>query len=438
MLELSIILVLGLVTGILVGLLPGLPAYVGPLILFPFIQDMTVEQILTFWLACQIGSQYFGSVAAILLKVPGEASSIVFIEDLNKLSMNDRYDLVRQTAWGSTIGSLISLGLLLLVFYFGLSEHLIKLTNINTKLTVLTILAITLIYFTKHRLVSAGLFAIGLFFSEKSNQTLPNWIFDMQTYTTDVTVFSLILGAMIIPEFLQEIFAPIEKDPIDLKLSKQALQPKLDIKSMLRGTWLGSLIGFIPGPSTILASVFTYNSQNKDDIKKRIISSEAANNSAAVTSLLPFLFIGLPITLSEMIVSDIMHIKFFTIPNDLVHESIFSGVSLIEFCFIIVGVCTLVYHVLAQRFLVFYERLMELAYGKLSWIYLLLVVYLINIDTHFNPVYMPRYLVFMAVLTGLGMWMLKKRISALPLVFGFILGDVFAWTIFNFYRINFY
>ena len=438
MLTLIIILFLGLLTGILVGLLPGLPSFLGPIILFPFIQDMTIEQIITFWLACQIGSQYFGSVAAILLKIPGEASSIVFINDLDKLTRQDRYDLIRQTAWGSTIGSLISLAILVTVYYVGLGEHLIMLTNINTKIVVLSILIITLIYFTEHKLLSAILFLIGLILSEKTNQTLPAWVFDVQKFTTDITVFSLLMGLMIIPEFIQEITHTIKKDKLDIKQLDNNSPCKLDITSMLRGTWIGSFIGFIPGPSAILASVITYNSHSKDDIKKRIISSESANNSAAVTSMLPFLFVGLPITLSEMILADIFQIKLFTLPGDLSHPSMFAHINLIEFCFAIVGIYVIIYHILAQRFLSWYERLMEFAHGKLIWVYLALIVYLINVDIHFNPVNLFRYIAFMCIISVVGVWLLKKKISVLPFVFGFILGDIISWAVYSFYRINFY
>jgi TctA family transporter len=388
---------------------------------------------LAFWLACQIGSQYFGSVAAILLKVPGEASSIIFIEDLNKVSTAERYDLIRQTAWGSTIGSVISLALLLVVYYLGFGEHLLVLTKTTTKIIVLTALIVTLIYFTKNRLASAVLFFVGLFLAEKTNEQLPTWVFNMQTYTTDITVFSMILGLMIIPEFIKEVSTKITKDPLSLNTVPHT---KLDIKSMLKGTWIGSLVGFIPGPSAILASVLTYNSNKRDSIKQRIISSEAANNSAAVTSMLPFLFIGLPITLSEMILADIFQVKLFVMPTDFQTKSILPGMNLIEFCFLIVAIYTLIYHFLAQRFLGFYERFMEFAYGKLKWLYIILVIYLINIDTTFNPVYLPRYLLFMAVLTAIGWQLMRRQISVLPAIFGFILGDIIAWAFYNFYLIN--
>ena len=109
MLELFLIISIGIISGAIIGLLPGLPAYIVPLILFPFVSQLGIDQILAFWLTTHIGSQYFGSVAAILLKIPGEASSLVYVRDLDRLTITQRLDLIRQTAWGSTIGTLTAL-----------------------------------------------------------------------------------------------------------------------------------------------------------------------------------------------------------------------------------------------------------------------------------------------------------------------------------------
>jgi hypothetical protein len=150
------------------------------------------------------------------------------------------------------------------------------------------------------------------------------------------------------------------------------------------------------------------------------------------------LFVGLPITLSEMILSDIMAVKTFVLPLDLKGETVLPGVNYIEFCFLLVMFLTVCYHFLAQSFLKYYEKLMIFAHGKLLWVYVALVIYLVTIDTMFNPVYMPRYLMFMALMTLGGIWLLRRQISVLPLIFGFVLGDMITWAVYNFYRINFY
>ena len=431
MVSISLILLLGLVSGILIGLLPGLPAYIGPLILFPFVSHLGIDQILAFWLTTHIGSQYFGSVAAILLKIPGEASSLVYIKDLDRLNINQRLDLIRQTAWGSTIGTLTALAVMLIVYYLGFANGLLHLTSNNVKISLLLILMFVMCWSTEHKRLSFLLFFIGFFFAEKSNHELPNWIFTMQKYTTDMTWFSLILSFLIIPEFIRELGRSHNTDI--LKVKKNTIS-KLDLKAIFKGTWIGSIVGLIPGPSHILGGIVSYNSYKKEETTKKIISAESANNSATITSLLPFLYVGLPITLSEFLLNDLLQVKMFMIPGDF--KQSWHSINLIEFCFIIVLTCTVVYHFLAQHFLGFYERLMSLAYGRLKFIFVGLIAYLIYIDLKFNPVYIIPYFSLMIVLTWIGWKILNRGINALPLIFGYILGDMLAWSLYHFYQLN--
>lgn len=437
MLEFALIAFLGLIAGVVIGLLPGLPAYLGPLILYPFLSYLSVDQILAFWLTSHIGSQYFGSVAAILLKIPGEASSMIYIKDVGKLNTADRLGLVRQTAWGSTIGSIVSLTLILAIYYLGLYTNLIYLSSNNVKIFLLMILMFTLCWFTDHKKLSFLLFFIGFFFAEKTNHELPTWIFKMQEYTTDVTVFSLILGFLIIPEFLEEVKKSHVSNRLDT--TKTQTKSKLDLGSILRGTWLGSLIGLVPGPSHILASVSAYNSYSKNQIKEKIISAESANNSATITSLLPFLYVGLPITLNEFLLNDLLQVKLFMIPRDFLQSwALMPNINLVEFCFVVIIFSILVYHFLAQKFLGYYESFLKSIYGKLKWIFIILIAYLIYIDVTYNPVYVIPYLIVLIVLSLIGYWLHQKKVNALPLLFGFILGDIISWSAYQFYQINFY
>ena len=268
------------------------------------------------------------------MKIPGESSSLVYINDIPKLSIADRYKLVRQTAWGSTVGSVISLSILMMLFYFGLGAKLISLTNTDVKLTVLIVLIFFLIWFTGHKKLSLLLFSIGAFLTPKENYDLPNWVFDMQNYTTDITNLLLIMTLILIPEFLNEI--KNKESNRELDLTQNIKKEKLDLRSMLRGSWIGSLTGLIPGPSSILSTMMAYSSYPANKIKEKIISAETANNSSAITSMLPFLYIGLPITLSEMILFDMFQVKTFHLPMDLISPwKLFPSINILEFCFII-------------------------------------------------------------------------------------------------------
>ena len=109
----------------------------------------------------------------------------------------------------------------------------------------------------------------------------------------------------------------------------------------------------------------------------------------------------------------------------------------LEFCFIIIAIYILVFHILAQRFLRSYEQLLKLAHGKLMWIYILLVGYIFYIDISFNPVVLWRYFLFFAILLWIGIKLKDKNINMLPLIFGFLLGDMLSWTVYHFYMLHF-
>ena len=99
---------------------------------------------------------------------------------------------------------------------------------------------------------------------------------------------------------------------------------------------------------------------------------------------------------------------------------------------------TLIYHFLAQKFLGMYENFLELAYKKLKLIFIALIAYLIYVDVTFNPVYIIPYLIFLLALSWIGYHLFRRNVNVLPLIFGFILGDMISWSLYQFYQIYFY
>lgn len=436
MIEFILTLAGGLGWGILIGLLPGIPAYIGPFLLFPFANHMSIEQILAFWLASHIGSQYFGSVAAILMRLPGEISSVVYLDSISKLSIKERLQLVRQTAWGSTVGSVVSLIVIISIFYGGLAGQLIQLTTLNIKLALLGLLIFMLCWFTERRALSFVLFGIGVFFAEKTNRDLPMWLFQMQDYTTDVTVFMLILTLLVIPEFASNI---LRKNTITEVGNERPDQLPLDIKSMLHGTWIGNIVGLIPGPSHILSTVISYKSKIKNStISSSIISAESANNSSIIVSLMPFFYIGIPITLSEFLLNDLFQLKFFKLPTDMIMPTVlFPGINYIEFSFIVIAISIAFYHFSAQTLLNCYSALIRTMYYKLPYLFAVLAAGLIWSDITYNPVSVFSYFVSFIILAFVGMFLYNRNINVLPLIFGFLLGDSLCWAVYQYSVIKF-
>jgi TctA family transporter len=105
---LILIILAGIFVGIVTGLLPALPVYIGPFILYYFHNSLSLEYLLIFWLVVVSGSQFFGSVATITTKIPGEESALVYLKDLDYLTLDERRALLYQTAVGSLIAGIAS------------------------------------------------------------------------------------------------------------------------------------------------------------------------------------------------------------------------------------------------------------------------------------------------------------------------------------------
>jgi TctA family transporter len=84
---------------------------------------------------------------------------------------------------------------------------------------------------------------------------------------------------------------------------------------MLRGALIGAVGGLVPGLTTIASSHYAYTAEkliSKNYQKGHmpaLISSEGANNSGAITMLLPLLMFGVPITVSEAMIFGILDSK---------------------------------------------------------------------------------------------------------------------------------
>ena len=60
------------------------------------------------------------------------------------------------------------------------------------------------------------------------------------------------------------------------------------------------------------------------------------------------------------------------------------------------------------------------------------------IDITYNSMYVIPYMISLTLLASVGWWMKRNCINVLPLLFGFILGDMICWSAYQFYQIYFY
>jgi TctA family transporter len=255
------------------------------------------------------GAQYGGSTTAILVNIPGEASSVV--------TCLDGYQMARQGRAGpalaiAAIGSFFAGCVATLVIAvaapplaevalkFGPSEYFSLMVFGLIAATVLAhgslIKAIAMVVF--------GLL-LGLVGTDVNSGVL--------RFTFGIPELSDGIGFVIVAMGMfgtAEIIANLElKDKREIFTTKVThLYPtKEDLKRawapVLRGTMLGSFLGILPGGGALLSSFGSYSLEKKisshpEQFGKGAIEGvagpESANNAGAQTSFIPMLTLGIP------------------------------------------------------------------------------------------------------------------------------------------------
>jgi putative tricarboxylic transport membrane protein len=425
MIELILTLLVSVVAGTVIGLLPGLPIWLGVFLIFPWLDLLSPAQIMMYWLGIAIGSQYFGSVSTLLLRVPGENSSLIYIKDTFDMDQQQRLDLVRQTAWGSAVATVISLCVVAILYSLGNGASMIEWTNSTVKFAVYSALIVLLIVTADHRRWAVMLLILGIVLADKTNQSLPTWILQINHDIAHITIFSAMIGLIVVPEL---IAYRTDESAQKERLSGYTPTP-LQWWTMLRGTVIGCVSGLIPGMTATIGSISAYKFVPGTPTQ-RIIAAESANNSAIITALLPLLIIGIPITVDEIIVSNALTLKLLEMPA-VFRETTVLGISLGWLTIGVGFVFAMVYFWLSQKFLPIYVKLVELLHTRLRWIYVIILGFLIYFDVTLNAVNILPYVILLLVITGLGIYLRRRSINPLPLLLGILLGDSMSWTTYH-------
>ena len=432
MFEFILIFIVGIVVGILTGLLPALPVFTGPFLLYYFYNDLPLEHLLTFWLAVVSGSQFFGSVATITTGIPGEESSLVYINDLKTISLGEKNSLLYSTALGSLIAGLISTAFMwVCVTYVNIAD-MPWLNGRYFQVLVYTLALGSFFVIDKKYLWTIGLIALGLFIGPKQNYALPPAWYKVQEYIQGYTFYMLALGTIVIPDIL---FSSSSAASITNKF--EAIKSKsFSVIQGIKSAMLGCIAGLIPGPSSSLASIAAYKTAG-NNIPNKIIAAETANNSSVITCAIPLLVLMLPINQNALIMSNIMDLKGITIYEAILGNSFIQGLNVISLTAIALTIALFIFYILSTHLIDWYSKFIVAIHYRLKLVLILVVASLIAIDIYSNEITIGIYLILLSCFTALGIILKKYQVNPLPFLFAAILGDKLIWLYIQFFRTYF-
>lgn len=300
---------IGALLGTLIGVLPGLGPTATIAMLLPMTFTLPPEAALIMLAGIYYGAQYGGSTTAILVNLPGEASSVV--------TALDGYQLARQGRAGPAlaVAALASFfagcvaTLIIALFAPPLAEIGLKFGP--TEYFALMVLGLVAAVVLAHGslLKAVAMVVLGLLLGlvgTDTNSGTVRFAFGIYELTDGIGFVAMAMGIF----GFAEIIANLEQRRTTTVYSAKVtglIPSKADIRAVwrpvLRGTALGSLLGILPGGGALLASFSAYSLEKKlaaDPSRfghgaiEGVAAPESANNAGAQTSFIPLLTLGIP------------------------------------------------------------------------------------------------------------------------------------------------
>jgi TctA family transporter len=301
----------GAFLGTVIGVLPG----IGPLatisMLLPLTFGLNPTTSLIMLSGIYYGAQYGGSTTAILVNLPGEASSTVTMIDGYQMALRGRAGPALAAAGigsffagcvSTVLVAVVAIPLTSIALSFGPQEYF----------ALMTVGLVSSIALASGSVVKAiGMIFCGLLLGLTGTDIYTNltrFTFGVPDLLDGIDFVAIAVGVFGVGEIIRNLESSDHKKTIIDKVT--GLWPtKRDMQRImapvLRGTVLGSALGILPGGGALLASFVSYNVEKKISANtaefgkgaiEGVASPESANNAAAQTSFIPMLTLGLPST----------------------------------------------------------------------------------------------------------------------------------------------
>ncbi len=299
----------GCVVGTLVGVLPGVGPLAGISLLLPATFGLTATNAIVMLAGIYYGAMYGGSTTSILMRIPGEAASVMTCIDGYAMARKGRAGAALAiAAIGSFVAGTVSVFALMLLapplasfaLRFGPPEYF----------ALLLLGLLVLAYMSGGSMVkSLAMAVLGLLLGMIGIDQMSGFFrfsYGVVELGDGLGVVPIAVGLFGIAEVLAT--AGQEVPPQVLKPKLRELLPSRrewrdSAMPIGRGTVLGFLIGIIPGSAHIISSFVSYAverrlSRHPEEFGQGAVAGvagpESANNAATSGAFVPMLALGVP------------------------------------------------------------------------------------------------------------------------------------------------
>ncbi len=300
---------LGCLIGTLIGVLPGVGPVATISMLLPITFGIDPVGALIMLAGIYYGAQYGGSTTAILVNIPGEATSVVTTLDGHQMARQGRAGVALGiAAIGSFIaGSVATVIIALLAVPMAKLALLFKPADYFALMVMGLMLAVVLARGSLPKAI--GMILLGVLLStvgrdlETGDERL---IWGWSELDDGIDFAVIAMGVFGFAEILRNLDMPETRSVVQAKIGR-LLPSWADMRQsawpIIRGTGLGSFLGLLPGNGAVLAPFASYSIEKKlaaDPSRfgkgaiEGVAGPESANNAGAQTAFIPLLTLGIP------------------------------------------------------------------------------------------------------------------------------------------------
>lgn len=306
-LENFLVMALGIWVGVIIGATPGMTGTMAVTLALPFTFYMQPVTSILLLVALYKGATYGGSISAILIRTPGTASAACTALDGYPLARKGKAGKALNMAlYSSCTADFISN---LSLIFFAAPLALLALRVGPPEFFMLMVFALMMVASVSGGSLLLGLVSacLGLLLATVGQDMFGSFRFaitpDMQA---GLAVAPVLIGLFALPELIKlVVFRTARKvNPISVGSDRlSAAEFRAALKTILRGSGIGVVLGAIPGIGPATAAFFSYGeaqrtSKEPEEFGKGslegVAASESANNGACGATMIPLLALGIP------------------------------------------------------------------------------------------------------------------------------------------------
>jgi putative tricarboxylic transport membrane protein len=299
----------GVVVGIIFGALPGISSTMSLAVLLPLTFAMDTLNALMFLMGVFSASVYGGSIAAILINIPGTPGSIVTQMDGHPMAKQGRAgEAITYAILASAFGGIF--GWILLMFCAPLIAR-VALQFQSPEYAAVTFFGLSMLAYASpgstFKAFVGGIFGlllatVGL----DATTNVSRFDFGLPAMMGGISIIPLAVGIFGLAEVLRSLEQGPRRFEV-IKTIRRLFPPWRELRPLwpaaVRGSFIGALVGAIPAAGSAIGVVVAYAQEKRlskhperfgTGIPEGIVSPEASNNACVGGALIPMMTLGIP------------------------------------------------------------------------------------------------------------------------------------------------